>query len=75
MLTPEQLVEVLTYSEGVNEGGDLGPNEEVANFVAALEVTDLLARQSSQATVQTAAQLVLKIWRRAFLKDEYVFLN
>ncbi len=75
VLTPEQLVEVLTYSEGVNEGGDLGPNEEVANFVAALEVTDLLARQSSQATVQTAAQLVLKIWRRAFLKDEYVFLN
>lgn len=62
VLSAEQLVELLT-------SGVEGPNEDVHNFVAALEIADLVEKQTSLAAHEA---LVLHIWRRAFLKDEYV---
>ena len=64
VLSVDQLVDILT-------SGAEGPNEDIQNFNRALEITDMIEKRSS---IQSHQDLVLKIWQRAFLKDEYVFV-
>ena len=62
VLTPEQLIDILT-------SGVEGPNEDIENFKRALEVAELIEKRFS---LQTYRDAILKIWYRAFSKDEYV---
>lgn len=60
VLSPEQLVDILT-------SGVEGPNEDEENFRKALEISEIIEKRYS---LELYRQVVVKIWQRAFEKDE-----
>ncbi|OTF74251.1 nuclear pore complex protein Nup133-like protein, partial [Euroglyphus maynei] len=60
VLSPKQLVDILI-------SGAEGPNEELKNFQKALEITEIVERRYS---IDLHRQILLKIWQKAFEKDE-----
>ncbi|KAI2805362.1 hypothetical protein BLOT_004358 [Blomia tropicalis] len=65
VLSPEQLIDIFT-------SGVEGPNEDIRNFKTALEIADLAEKHLS---LQTYKEMILHIWRRAFMKDDWTSFN